>query len=99
MIIITPGHKYLLDNFEDSGTQIISFVHKETDGKKLQTVVQGTTNEEVLLMLINRLNYLQGQLPCRENALAITKLEEALMWLEKRTANRLDRGVEGSSAA
>lgn len=33
--------------------------------------------------------------PCRENALAITKLEEAEMWLQRRTENRTARGVEG----
>jgi hypothetical protein len=34
---------------------------------------------------------------CRENSLAITKLEEALMWLEKRTADREARKVEGDT--
>jgi len=33
--------------------------------------------------------------PCRENSMTITKLEEALMWQEKRTKNREARGVEG----
>lgn len=32
---------------------------------------------------------------CRENAIAITKLEEALLWLGKRKADRISRGVEG----
>ena len=45
------------------------------------------TNEEVLAMLIDRMNYLQGKFPCRENALVITKLEESLMWLNKRTSD------------
>jgi hypothetical protein len=35
---------------------------------------------------------------CRENALAITKLEEALMWLEKRTRDREEREVEGTNS-
>ena len=33
--------------------------------------------------------------PCRENSIAITKLDEALMWLEKRKKDRVKRGVEG----
>lgn len=36
--------------------------------------------------------------PCRENSLAITKLDEALHWLEARTKSRERRGVEGTSA-
>lgn len=33
---------------------------------------------------------------CRENSMAITKLEEALLWLRKRTMGREQRGVEGT---
>lgn len=33
---------------------------------------------------------------CRENAIALTHLEEALMWLQKRTRARMARGVEGT---
>ena len=40
---------------------------------------------------------LNGKFACRENSIAITKLEEALMWLEKRKKNREKRGVEGFS--
>lgn len=36
---------------------------------------------------------------CRENALAITKLEEALHWLEARTRRRVREQVEGTHAA
>lgn len=36
--------------------------------------------------------------PCRENALAVTKLDEALMWLEKRRKDRINRNVEGTGA-
>lgn len=33
--------------------------------------------------------------PCRENSLAITKLDEALMWLGARNKDRENRNVEG----
>ncbi len=67
-------------------------LNQETD---LITINDGTTNEEVLEMLIDRMNYLQSKFPCRENALVITKLEESLMWLNKRTQDRVKRNVEG----
>jgi len=38
---------------------------------------------------------LNQKFPCRENSMAITKLDECLMWLEKRTKDREARGVEG----
>jgi len=40
---------------------------------------------------------LNKNFPCRENSVAITKLDEALMWLEKRTKDRTDRSVEGTN--
>ena len=91
--------------------QILQFIEKEPinkdehpeyweNGKNpsegtLHTVNDGTTNEEVLEMLIDRMNYLQGKFPCRENAIVITKLQESLMWLKKRTSDRKNRNVEG----
>ena len=35
---------------------------------------------------------------CRENSIALTKLEEAHMWLLRRKRDRELRGVEGTSA-
>lgn len=102
MKILTPGHKYVLGNFEDSNNgQTIQFIEKRpvSEGSTvLETINDGTTNEEVLRMLIDRLQSLQAKFPCRENAIVITKLEESLMWLEKRTADRKARNVEGTNA-
>ena len=76
---------------------IIHFYEMKLDGTK----IDGVTNEEVIKVLIHRISYLNekwqdGKFKCRENSLAITKLEEALMWLEKRTSDRLARNVEGT---
>lgn len=102
MKTVVEGHTFELDSFEGSEPQVLQFIHKEpTDvgyDTILQTVKDGTTNEEVLKCLITRMNYLQGKFSCRENAIVITKLEESLMWLEKRTSDRKARNVEGTNA-
>jgi len=99
MKVLTEGHKYELEGFEDvNNTQTIQFIEKvpESEGSTiLVTLNDGTTNEALLEVLINRMQYLQNKFPCRENAIVITKLEESLMWLEKRTADRKKRNVEG----
>ena len=60
--------------------------------------VNGVMNEDLIAIVIDRMQGFQnGDFKCRENALALTKLEEALMWLRKRTQDREDRGVEGTS--
>jgi hypothetical protein len=59
--------------------------------------VNGLTHEVLLAVLIDRLQSFQkGPYACRENALALTKMEEAQMWLQKRTRDRMARGVEGT---
>jgi hypothetical protein len=65
----------------------------------LITIHDGTTSEEVLRVLVDRTQFLQSKFPCRENAIAITKMEEALMWFEKQTADRTKRQVEGKHIA
>lgn len=61
--------------------------------------VNGITQEALLAIVIDRLRSFQsGPFSCRENALALTKCEEALMWLQKRTLDRIKRGVEGTTA-
>ncbi len=57
--------------------------------------VNGATNEAVLDLLALRIRALQQRFPCRENALAITHIEEARMWLNERTRVRQEQGVEG----
>lgn len=103
MKIFTEGHRYIAENFENTEEgQLIQFIQKEpvSEGStELKTIIDGTTNEELLEVLINRMQYLQGKFPCRENEIAITKLEESLMWLNKRTSDRQKRNVEGKQIA
>lgn len=62
--------------------------------------VNGVTNETLLAIVIDRLRAFQaGPFSCRENALALTKIEEAQHWLLHRTRERMARGVEGKTAA
>lgn len=100
MEIKKAGYQYALKDFEGNGTQQLQFIEKKIpdSGPKgtLETVSDGTTNEEVLAVLIDRVKFLNGIAPCRENSIVITKLEEGLMWLNKRTADRVERGVEGT---
>ena len=62
--------------------------------------VNGITQEVLLAIVADRLRAFQaGKFACRENALALTKIEEAMQWLHARTRGRMVRGVEGTHAA
>lgn len=59
--------------------------------------VNGVTQEALLAIVADRLRSFQaGQYACRENAIALTKIEEAQHWLQSRTRARMARGVEGT---
>jgi hypothetical protein len=61
---------------------------KEPNGAFVETVIDAARQ---------RIQFYQdSSFKCRENAIAITKLEEALMWLNKRTQDREKRAVEGT---
>jgi hypothetical protein len=65
-------------------------------GPVFENGVNGCHQEDLLEIVIHRLESFQaGNFACRENALALTKCQEALHWLNHRTAQRVKRGVEG----
>lgn len=60
--------------------------------------VNGITNEVLLAIVLDRLKSFQaGPFSTRENSLAITNIEQGLLWLQKRTLDRMKRGVEGTN--
>jgi len=88
-------HEYTVQNAQNGKTLLhVNF----QNGPILEKGVNGAQNEDLLGILIHRLRGFQsGNFACRENALALTKIEEALMWLRYRTAERRKRGVEGKN--
>jgi hypothetical protein len=67
------------------------------NGPIQESGVNGISNETLLAIVEDRLlGFQSGQFACRENAVALTKIQEAMMWLQKRTMDRVKRGVEGT---
>lgn len=61
--------------------------------------VNGCQAQDMLEFVKCLFESLNEAFPCRENALTITKLEEAFHWQEARTKDRLYRQVEGKNKA
>jgi len=103
-VLDEPGHggachKYRIkkaDGKEDE-TFLDSLVNFQ-DGPIKEFGINGCHQEDLLVIVIDRLRSFQaGPFACRENALALTKLEEAMHWLNHRTAARQVQGVEGTN--
>jgi hypothetical protein len=68
------------------------------NGPIAEVGVNGISQEALLAVVEDRLiGFQSGEYACRENAIALTKLQEAMMWLQKRTRDRVARGVEGTN--
>jgi hypothetical protein len=93
--IIDPGHEYTLDSLDGEQENRLVFVKRE--GEKYPGNVgahPGTTCQEVLRALIDRLKYVNGQIASHETQLAICDLENAIYRLEKRAALRHGRSAK-----
>lgn len=90
-----PHHFKVL--IPEQANKIIAEVNFQ-EGPIKEVGINGVNNEDLILMVLTRLQSFQAtEFSCRENAMAITKLEESLMWLRKRTQDRAARNVEGTS--
>lgn len=93
LISIPVPAKDLPDTLVDRGGYPIHF----QSGGIGEVGVNGISNESLLAVVEDRLiGFQSGQFACRENAVALTKLQECMMWLQKRTRDREARGVEGT---
>lgn len=100
MVLDEPGsgganHKYGIDLLggESCSGPVLNF----QNGPIAEVGTNGVTHEALLAIVIDRLQAFQkGPFACRENALALTNLEQAVHWLNHRTQFRMARGVEGT---
>ena len=59
----------------------------------------GARPETILRMVIERVEFLQSQLPCKENEEILNHLRTAVLWEEVRTRRREEQGVSGTGMA
>ena len=89
------NHLYEIDTQEGNSTCRIQF----QDGpRKEKESISGVCDQDLLEIVRHRLQgFLSGGLATRESAIALTHVEEALLWLNKRTEDRIERNVLGTN--
>lgn len=81
-----------LDCPAESGIEVIF-----QNGPIKEAGVNGVTHEVLLAIVIDRLRSFQnGPYACGPNAIALASCHEAMRQLQKRTRERIARGVEGT---
>lgn len=67
------------------------------EGAVADVGINGCQTPDIINVLVKELTKLNvGPMANRETTIAITRLVEAKMWLELRTRDRSERGVEGT---
>jgi len=92
-------HKYEVAVTREIDSRVLTY-HGSINfqnGPILEAGFNGIGNEALLAILEDRLmGFQSGPYASRENAIALTKIQEAMLWLHKRTTDRVRRGVEGT---
>ncbi len=93
---IGPGNAHHHYEIRGKGGEIFTYLSFQ-DGPIKESGINGVMDENLMAIVIDRLRGFQtGPYKCRENEMALVKLEESLMWLKERTRGRETRGVEGT---
>ena len=101
--IMKLGHVYkvIIQYDTEDGIKTYEDIIKFQDGPIKENGVNGVQNENLLEILIDRIEYLQGmdggRYACQENMDTLVCLKMALRRLKNRTDARKRRGVEGTS--
>ena len=70
----------------------------QNGARKLPESIHGVLDTDLLEIVRHRLQAFQkGQFATRENAVALTHIEEALLWMNKRVEDRIERNVLGTN--
>ena len=76
---------------------ILMAIHFQEGARKDPNATHGVLDSDLLEIVRDRLRGFQsGEFATRENACALTHIEEALMWMNKRVEDRIERNVLGT---
>lgn len=77
------------------GNQRICF---QNGPRKINGSTNGVIDSDLLEIVRHRLQCFQeGEFATRENQMALTHIEEALMWMNRRVEDRIERNVLGTT--
>ena len=91
------NHRYSISTASEPSV-ILTEIQFQNGARKLPDSIHGVIDTDLLEIVRDRLKGFQsGEYACRENACALTHIEEALMWLNRRVEDRIERCVIGTN--
>lgn len=98
-------HRYIVSEYGvDTWSQgsndigIMGEIRFQNGARKLPNSIHGVLDTDLLEIVRHRLQcFQQGEFSTRDNAVALTHIEEALMWMNRRVEDRIERNVLGTN--
>ena len=82
---------------KDEPDTIYATIQFQNGPRSEENSIHGVLDTDLLEIVRHRLQCFQaGPYATRENAIALTHIEEALLWLNKRVEDRIERNVLGT---
>lgn len=93
------NHKYHIKYDKYNNGYITTHeIQFQNGARKESDSIHGVIDSDLLEIVLDRLkSFQEGEYPSRENAIVITKLEESLMWMNRRVEDRIERNVLGKN--
>ena len=96
--VVGPGNAYHEYQIIGKGSEIIQTISFQNGPRNGLESKSGVLDTDLLEIVRDRLICFQnGDYRCRENDVALTHIEEALLWLNKRVEDRVERNVLGTT--
>ena len=93
-----PGnacHRYYIVKHDSN--EVLTTIQFQKGPRLDENSVHGVIDTDLLEIVRDRLKGFQsGEYSSRENACALTHIEEALMWMNRRVEDRIERNVLGT---
>jgi len=93
------GASHLYEIVGEANNKNLSvFIQFQNGARNLEESTHGVLDTDLLEIVRHRLqSFQQGEFSTRENAVALTHIEEALMWMNRRVEDRIERNVLGTN--
>lgn len=95
------NHSYRIKSVDDNSVDplnALGVIQFQNGARKLPDSIHGVLDGDLLEIVRHRLQcFQQGPFSSHENAVALTHIEEALMWMNRRVEDRIERNVLGTN--
>lgn len=91
-------HYRIADKDNSESVTTYADIQFQNGARKIAESIHGVLDTDLLEIVRHRLQcFQQGEFATRENAIVLTHIEEALLWMNKRVEDRIERNVLGTN--